>query len=101
MDNQLLTKDEALSDIKKINLVLSHVLTFGAIERNTAITDWSTPVEKDKKICNFLDTIMHKYSYGWYIVEENLEEQVRSLIKFQEYLVSHIGDCISINRLPL
>lgn len=99
MDKEILTEKEALSDIKNINLVLSHILTFGKIQKNETIVDWPTPIKKDKKIHAFLEGIMDKYCYGWYIVDqEQVKEQVDSLIKFQEYIISHIGKEISINR---
>ena len=98
MYEQILTREEAIADIKKINFVLSDILTLGKIEQDTTRTDWPMPVEKDERIARYIDDLMFKYAYGWYLVEQNFTEQVESLIKFQAYLISHVGENIYINR---
>ena len=46
------------------------------------------PCDEDMSRVRGLDSLMEKYSYGWYIATETLEEQLRSITKFEQYILN-------------
>ena len=43
--------------------------------------------EQDKDILNLAEEVMMDYTYGWYIYDESITEQIRSLNKFKIYIL--------------
>lgn len=46
------------------------------------------PCEEDEDRVKDLQSVMFKYKYGWYIATETLEEQLKSITKFEQYILS-------------
>lgn len=44
--------------------------------------------EVDRERTKELDTLMEKYTYGWYIAQESLIEQLESIHKFKMYIIN-------------
>ena len=68
--------DEKLMDIKVLAELKLDIIKNGKIRK-----------EDVDRIEN-LDSIMNKYTYGWYIAMETLEEQLQSITKFEQYILS-------------
>ena len=45
------------------------------------------PCEADSERVSVLYKLQEKYSYGWYIAEESLEDQIKSINKFKAYII--------------
>ena len=45
--------------------------------------------EEDEDRVKGLESVMDKYVYGWYIAEETLEEQLQSITRFEQYILSN------------
>ena len=51
--------------------------------------------KQDKEILRIAESVMQDYTYGWYIYEENIIEQIKSINKFKIYILDKIeGDTI-------
>jgi hypothetical protein len=66
-----------IKDIEKLCKVEGFIL-----ENGRAIT------EEDRDILKLLEGVMTDYTYGWYIYEEPLFEQLRSINKFKDYILN-------------
>ena len=66
-----------IKDIEKLCKVENFILTNGI-----AIT------EQDKEILRIAESVMQDYTYGWYIYEENIIEQIKSINKFKIYILA-------------
>jgi len=69
-----------IKDIEKLCKVENFILS-----NNSAIT------KQDKEILKIAESIMQYYNYGWYIYEENIIEQLKSINKFKIYILELIG----------
>ena len=65
-----------IKDIEKLCKVENYILTNGC-----AIA------EQDEEILRIAESVMQDYTYGWYIYEENIIEQLRSINKFKVYIL--------------
>lgn len=45
--------------------------------------------EKDKERVTGLSKLQDKYTYGWYIAKETMEEQIKSINDFKKYIMEH------------
>jgi len=69
-----------IKDIEKLCKVENFILS-----NNSAIT------KQDKEILKIAESIMQYYNYGWYIYEENIIGQLKSINKFKNYILDLIG----------
>lgn len=46
--------------------------------------------EQDKEILKRLEDIMDNYTYGWYIYQENLIDQLKNINKFKIFILNLI-----------
>jgi len=69
-----------IKDIEKLCKVENFILTNGS-----AIT------KQDKEILSIAENVMQDYTYGWYIYDENVIEQLHSINKFKIYILELIG----------
>ena len=69
-----------IKDVEKLCKVENFILNNGS-----AIT------EQDKEILKIAENVMQNYTYGWYIYEENIIEQLHSINKFKIYILDLIG----------
>ena len=69
-----------IKDIEKLCKVENFILN-----NDSAIT------KQDKEILRIAENVMQDYTYGWYIYEENIIEQLRSINKFKVYILDLIG----------
>lgn len=45
--------------------------------------------EKDRDRVRGLGDLQEKYTYGWYIAEQTIEEQINSINVFKKYIIEH------------
>ena len=69
-----------IKDIEKLCKVENFILS-----NNSAIT------KQDKEILKIVESIMQYYNYGWYIYDENIIEQLKSINKFKVWILDLIG----------
>ena len=48
------------------------------------------PCADDDSRVKDLHSVMDKYTYGWYIATETLEEQLKSLTDFEQYILNTV-----------
>jgi len=46
--------------------------------------------KEDTYMIHLLENIMDHYTYGWYVLEENIFEQLKSINKFKVYILNNI-----------
>lgn len=44
---------------------------------------------KDRNRTKGLADLQEKYSYGWYIAERTVEDQIKSINDFKKYIIEH------------
>ena len=86
--------NELLMDVKVLAELKLDIIKNGKI-RQTKEKDFDGcrypfPCREDESRINGLDSIMDKYTYGWYIATETLEEQLQSITKFEQYILNKI-----------
>ena len=69
-----------IKDIEKLCKVENFILTNGS-----AIT------KQNKEILSIAESVMQDYTYGWYIYDEDIIEQLKSINKFKIYILDLIG----------
>jgi hypothetical protein len=69
-----------IKDVEKLCKVEAFILNNGR-----------TITEKDKDILYLAEEVMQDYTYGWYIYEESLPEQLKSINKFKIYILDLIA----------
>ena len=47
------------------------------------------PCPEDEERLTELIKLQDKYTYGWYIARECLEDQIKSINKFKAYIIEH------------
>lgn len=48
--------------------------------------------EKDRERLQGLFALQDKYTYGWYIAEQSLDEQIISISQFIEYIINNFKE---------
>lgn len=83
-------------EIKNLALLKADIITNGKIKQREESkdpfdVDSCFESEKDAKRLDkyhFFE-LQDKYTYGWYIAPETLEEQIFSISKFEQYILEH------------
>lgn len=84
--------DEKLNDIKLLAELKLDIIKNGKIRQMKKDYDgfeYPFPCAKDQDRIKGLESVMDKYTYGWYIATETLEEQILSITKFEQYILTH------------
>ena len=82
--------NEKLMDIKVLAELKLDIIKNGKIRQQESDPDgfeYPFHYKEDEDRIKELNSIMDKYSYGWYIATETLEEQLLSITKFEEYIL--------------
>lgn len=82
--------NEKLMEIKALAELKVDIIKNGKIRQQESDSDgfeYPFPCKEDEDRIKELNSIMNKYSYGWYIATETLEEQLLSITKFEEYIL--------------
>lgn len=74
-----------LEELCVLNELENSILSQGKIELSENGFD---PVEKDKPRLEEFFKLQEKYTYGWYIAQESLWEQIRSINRFKEFIIN-------------
>ena len=77
------TKQKELLELCKLE---QSILTNGKINPDK---EGYFPSEKDSGRVSKLGELQEKYTYGWYIARECLEDQIKSINKFKAYIIEH------------
>lgn len=83
MQNIDITKQKELLELCKLE---QSILTEGKIVSDN---DGYFPSEKDSERVSELGKLQEKYTYGWYIARECLEDQIKSINRFKAYIIEH------------
>lgn len=78
-----------LQEIANLTTLEMAIIQFGKIEKETIDEPFARKL--DDEILNkyrFYE-LQDKYTYGWYIAEETLEEQIKSIEKFKLYIMDN------------
>ena len=85
--------NEKLIDIKVLTELKLDIIKNGKIRQTeTMCCGFREPFECEEDISRVkgLHSVMDKYTYGWYIAEETLEEQLQSITKFEQYILNKV-----------
>lgn len=74
-----------LEELCVLNELENSILSCGKIE---LAEDGISPAEKDRDRLVGLYELQDKYSYGWYIAQQSLSDQLKSINKFKEYIIN-------------
>jgi len=88
--------DSKLKDLEILAKLKLDIIQNGKI-RQEDINDpdgieYPYPCKQDQDRVKALESIQEKYTYGWYIATETLEEQLSSITKFEQYILDYNGD---------
>lgn len=80
-------------EIKNLALLKADIITNGKIKQREDPFDVDSCFESEKDAkrldkYHFFE-LQDKYTYGWYIALETLEEQIFSISKFEQYILEH------------
>ena len=78
-----ITKQKELLDLCKLE---QSILIDGKINPDV---EGCFPCLEDEERLTELIKLQDKYTYGWYIARECLEEQIKSINKFKAYIIEH------------
>lgn len=78
-----ITKQRELLELCKLE---QSILTGGKINPDK---EGLFPSEEDNKRVSELGKLQEKYTYGWYIARECLEDQIKSINRFKAYIIEH------------
>ena len=84
---------EKLMDIKVLAELKLDIITNGKIRQMPKELDgfeYPFPCKEDEHRIKRLQSVMDKYTYGWYIATETLEEQLQSITKFEQYILNTV-----------
>lgn len=84
---------EKLMDIKVLAELKLDIIKNGKIrqmEKDCDGFEYPFPCKEDEGRINGLESVMDKYTYGWYIATETLEEQLLSITKFEQYILNKV-----------
>ena len=85
--------NEKLMDIKVLAELKLDIIKNGKIRQTEMVCGgFREPFEceEDRDRVRGLYSVMDKYTYGWYIATETLEEQVQSVTKFEQYILNTV-----------
>lgn len=75
-----------LQEIANLTALEMMIIQFGKIRKNSH----EPFISDDKRLEKFhFYDLQEKYKYGWYIAEETLEEQIKSIEKFKLYVMDN------------
>lgn len=86
--------NEKLMDIKVLAELKLDIIKNGKIRQmkkgfdGVEYVEYPFPCKEDEGRIRGLESVMDKYTYGWYIATESLEEQLQSITKFEQYILS-------------
>lgn len=83
--------NEKLMDIKVLAELKLDIIKNGKIRQMAKDSngfEYPFPCKEDEGRIKSLESVMEKYTYGWYIATETLEEQLQSITKFEQYILS-------------
>lgn len=78
-----ITKQKELLELCKLE---QSILTAGKINSDE---EGYFPCPEDEERLTELIKLQDKYTYGWYIARECLEDQIKSINKFKAYIIEH------------
>ena len=85
--------NEKLMDIKVLIELKLDIIKNGKIRQTETMCEGVREpfeCEEDKGRVKGLYSVMDKYTYGWYIAKETLDEQLQSITKFEQYILNRI-----------
>ncbi len=84
--------NEKLMDIKILAELKLDIIKNGKIRRleNCPYNEIPCTHKDDEDRVKGLYSLMDKYTYGWYIVTETLEEQLASITRFELYILDKV-----------
>lgn len=77
-----------LQEIANLTSLEMDIIQFGKIEKNEEEPFENKLGNERLNEFHFYD-LQDKYTYGWYIAEETLEEQIKSIEKFKLYIMDN------------
>lgn len=81
-------KAEQLIEIKQLTELEMDIMKNGKIQASEEDGLEFFVSRQDRFRVRHLDKLMGKYTYGWYIAEESLENQLASIAKFKIHILS-------------
>ena len=84
---------EKLMDIKVLAELKLDIIKNGKIrqmEKDFDGFEYPFSCKEDEGRIKGLESVMDKYTYGWYIATETLEEQLLSITKFEQYILNKV-----------
>lgn len=76
-----------LQEIANLTALEMDIIQFGKIEKRVEHEPFESAFDFERLKRFHFDELQDKYNYGWYIAEESLEEQIKSIEKFKLYIM--------------
>lgn len=81
-----MTKLQEIANLTTLELM---IIQFGKIEKETIDKPFARKLDDELLNRYYFYDLQDKYTYGWYIAEETLEEQIKSIEKFKLYIMDN------------
>lgn len=76
-----------LQEIANLTALELDLIQFGKVEKRVEDEPFETEFDSERLDRFHFDKLQEKYTYGWHIAEQSLEEQLRSIEKFKLYIL--------------
>lgn len=78
-----------LQEIANLTMLEMMIIQFGKIEKETIDEPFARSLDDEILKRYYFYDLQDKYAYGWYIAEQTLEEQIKSIEKFKLYIMDN------------
>ena len=78
-----------LQEIANLTALELDLIQFGKIEKRVEHEPFETIYDSERLKRFHFDELQEKYLYGWYIAEQTLEEQIKSIDEFKLYILEN------------
>lgn len=75
-----------IKELKTLCELEFSILNYGKIDKDA--TGFMNETYEDRRLEGLFD-LQDKYTYGWYIAEQTMEEQIKSINEFKKYIIEH------------
>lgn len=78
-----------LQEIMNLTMLEADIIQFGKIEPDKENFPFESKHDRERlKRFNFF-RLQYKYTYGWYIAKDSLEDQIKEIEKFKLYIMDN------------
>lgn len=78
-----------LQEIANLTALEMDIIQFGKIEKRVSSDPFPSLFNENRLDRFHFNELQDKYTYGWYIAEDSLEDQIKEIEKFKLYIMDN------------